>query len=1140
MTRRSSLPNLESASTQRNLHHYHYNIPSAAFSTTTLTSYHNIPTSRHAPPANTYRRINKINPPPPPKVYLFLAKLQRFDGQKHKSKAPKKAIYELYDLFNEITSDHPEESTTTNVLNQYLTWQDLLLYLQTIQSIGGRESQQMILKSWATITTMLPEFYGYECSRVVVNTVMRSGTIKTVDEAIEGLRQVFKMRNGERVWSRVLWDSVDVLARELADPVLAWEVCKEGVKVKVELVKDEIESGKGKMWFGSHNEVERKENEEGEVVEGDELELETGRDEGVVYKNGKAIDAKAAIRYAETIPAMIGYFIAKPCLTWPLHDSKEKNESIAAREKVRSTMLEVIDKMHTDGHQIDSVMFDALARVTRETRQLFEILALAEKYNVSLSHYSYNHMIRVCMRNGDVGATDAFWRRLKSSHVDPSDTLIYHMIIESGRFKNAGIEFAFRVFDWMKEEYPDLDADGKLTEAVIFAVGAMDVQSNYRSRLLGMIEESRDRYESWTPDTLARMVYFFASLNRMDEAESFFNMLKGRMGKVKVEKMHSPSSSSETWTPTTMSSSSSSVASSQSQSDSNSSDDNLEIRHDLIRSSYNLLLRSFAKVHSVKKCLAIYKDMLASGYHPDYRTYTIMVDNLAFYHPIDASRFLTDMETFGVKRDVVIYTALIYRHVQAGRLDLAIQTLKSMRLANVRPNTMTFNSLISGLCKVGQFDRVEKLISRMKELQCQPDAVTFGTLLDGYLSRGRWDDADLVLKRMNDAGVEMDDAVFGILIKAQIRRDDEMGDDGLNRAKELLEKMQRAPYNLVPSIRTYSHFLVEHYLRGEWDLAEVLFEKLRGSRYLRQRPVASTYERAVEYMAKAGELDRADAMVVRMKTELNVSFVGEKATVALIRGAGKLGDIRRARNYFDDFVTVTGGRRGERVAGDGVNAAMISAFIAVGDFESGINWANSIVPGAGIGNATLQGIRKWSMQFTPVVTGGGNKGGKVGRGNDEEEDDGRSVATDSWTGTVAIGRATSYALMILHAKAGKLDWMEAVHAQMKRIEAWGFGNVREVPGKKYTINEGNLLIQCYGMLFRPSKSLEVWKSMWIDQTLSAETNSPSRPPSLQRVTMLNEITDENDDSEDPSDSLVDNSSTEDSTTTAPATISRDR
>ncbi|KAJ3403671.1 hypothetical protein CcCBS67573_g01436 [Chytriomyces confervae] len=543
-----------------------------------------------------------------------------------------------------------------------------------------------------------------------------------------------------------------------------------------------------------------------------------------------------------------------------------------------------------------------------------------------------------------------------------------------------------------------------------------------------------------------------------------------------------------------------------------------------LESSFNNILYGLAKIGNFREVMKLYRhDTAKFNFRITQETCTVLISSFSYIHPVEGSRFLDNFESYGSTGDVQLYTSLINGLTRAGRLDQAIELLHRMKSKGVEPNTNTFNTIIHGLCSAGKLNPAMDFLTVMDEAQCPPDTGTFNILAHAFFKRSRWQDAQNVLTAMEDRGIPWDIVTFNTLINAHIRREG----GNFEEAERLFELMQNPPYNFNPSSITYDAQLYKFVMEKDWKGAIALLDRMypstlnhlgnHGESSMSSQSMAKSVKIILDGLCRNDRLEEAKQLFKRFKENKNFTHGQDHSgnigamRVSLMKGCARAGDLKGCREILKEHIEF------EAFASDSMNAAMITAYMTCGDLEGAVKWAEEVLPGAGSGMATLATIRGWGSLYAdksskseagkqnataPAKSVGAKS--KADAFSEELVTGNRRASVDgNWTGAVVFGRGSSYSLMLVHAKSGNLALMEAVHAQLLRLESWGFSNCTEIKqrGARYSTTEANVLIQCYGALLNGSKALAVWRDSYSFKpaTLSAAPSSSTASPSAPSV-----------------------------------------
>ncbi|KAI8620558.1 hypothetical protein BC830DRAFT_1098810 [Chytriomyces sp. MP71] len=731
-------------------------------------------------------------------------------------------------------------------------------------------------------------------------------------------------------------------------------------------------------------------------------------------------------------------------------------------EQARSALKGMIRMMEEDTEFVGDLLYEVLARVSSngssienpcKPQAVYEFLQFAcveREWEPTMK--AYGNLIHHAVRGRDLKLAVELLNKVNFR----VDKIVIKTVV-ADLAKLDRYDLVVRICDVFQNEHPlEVDFASELKQACIQSWFTMKSPDSIDERIAFLESSTEAERKLWTIPTLLVLVQYYVHIRTHDKASECYELMKNHADAVVVLNTHTELSTRG------------------------------QDLYQMIQKGFNHLMYGFAKKRDFAKCMDLYNtDRVNYGFSISAETCTVLISVFAFMHPIEASRFLQDYEALGSPGDVILYTSLIRGLTTAGRLEQAIELLHHMKVKGVSPNTNTFNSVIYGLCVAGKLQAAMDFMDVMDRVDQPPDVTTHNILCNAFLKRSRWADAQKVLDRMEARGVKWNVVTFNTLINAHIRREG----GSLDEATHLFERMQEPPYNFSPDTMTYDAQLHWHVQCKKWNEAEELLHRLYpasepSSQIVSERsPVshAKSFQIVIRGYCDDGQLEPAKRLYYELtsnkwfKHTQDISANLTSIFVALIRCAAKVTkDLAYCKTLYEELVRL------EPFANDTVNAAMIFAHGTCGDLQGAVKWANGVIPGAGRGVATLASIRGWGPLFDSkaarAVTSKKSNVAEMTLSRNR-----KASVNGKWTGAVIFGRGSTYALMNVHALGGNLELMEAVYAQLLRLESWGFSNKIEmkVNGSKYSINEANVLIQCYGLLKQGKKALDVWNHMWI-------------------------------------------------------------
>lgn len=211
---------------------------------------------------------------------------------------------------------------------------------------------------------------------------------------------------------------------------------------------------------------------------------------------------------------------------------------------------------------------------------------------------------------------------------------------------------------------------------------------------------------------------------------------------------------------------------------------------------------------------------------------------------------VVDMKRRGVQADTVFANALIDAYVRCGRVDRALETLRTMLRDKHRPNERGFNAVLKGLARAGNVRSAVALVRQMARLGVPTTAVTSATLVHALAAGGKPGLAERLLVRRGSAyaveAPEAATAAFTAVVKAHARHADAV------RAFRLVKSMRTlgVPRNQV----TYAELLVA--ASGDHRLVDTAWRLMKADGI---RPSSVTYNAAIAAYVARGANNAAPA-----------------------------------------------------------------------------------------------------------------------------------------------------------------------------------------------------------------------------------------------------------------------------------------
>eukprot|EP00741_Cyanophora_paradoxa_P001327 tig00000478_g1283.t1 len=253
----------------------------------------------------------------------------------------------------------------------------------------------------------------------------------------------------------------------------------------------------------------------------------------------------------------------------------------------------------------------------------------------------------------------------------------------------------------------------------------------------------------------------------------------------------------------------------------------------------------------------------------------------------EALALLRHLSSLGARPDEETCALLVEACVQAGRAGEALAALREMTAAGVRPTPVTYSSLVRALAGSMQQEAAFGLLADMRGAGLEGDARAarraYGALVESFIASGEPLRALLGLREMEERGLPPPRAAFERLIDAF------SGSERVDEAFAVFRMMEGALGGPTP--RAYGA-LIEALARAREPLRATLGLREAESRGL--RPGLPTYDRVVQRLGEAREVDAAFAVLGRMQASYPRAPARPGAYAALVEACAGRGLLLKA------------------------------------------------------------------------------------------------------------------------------------------------------------------------------------------------------------------------------------------------------
>ncbi|KAG2228093.1 hypothetical protein INT45_009139 [Circinella minor] len=313
-------------------------------------------------------------------------------------------------------------------------------------------------------------------------------------------------------------------------------------------------------------------------------------------------------------------------------------------------------------------------------------------------------------------------------------------------------------------------------------------------------------------------------------------------------------------------------------------------------SVYQVLIKGFLDGKSPRDATTIYDDMRQAGLQPNG---AICVSMLAIYAAkrdvAQAEQIIKDTVTGGYPLDELVYNQLIRVYLKSRMANKAFQVFEliqrdpnlkvndvilntmidglvinkeveaakvlyeQMLASHIRPDMVTYNTLLKGFIRLADYSSALDVISDMYKYKCEPDTVTFTTLLDGIFANKQPRTAQEMLDSLHKTGMQPNIYTFNAVISKFIQNQQ------LTEAEHAIDAMRKPPYNLKPTIHTYTNLLQGYVATNNLTKAMWTFQSILKSDHM--RPDRASYHFIICAFLNHDRLDDAITCLVRMQKD---------------------------------------------------------------------------------------------------------------------------------------------------------------------------------------------------------------------------------------------------------------------------------
>ncbi|KAK3847810.1 MAG: hypothetical protein J3R72DRAFT_430845 [Linnemannia gamsii] len=287
-------------------------------------------------------------------------------------------------------------------------------------------------------------------------------------------------------------------------------------------------------------------------------------------------------------------------------------------------------------------------------------------------------------------------------------------------------------------------------------------------------------------------------------------------------------------------------------------------------SHYNALLNAYAHAKDMGGANEVFEMMAEDGIRADQYTYAAMVKALKATDQYgDPAALIKNMKESGTEANVKIlsvfgmdpieimedckankvemrvgdFNTLIVRALRSNQFAKVPTIMQEMQTRGLRPDVVTFTAMVDANIKMGKYPEAREVFRAMEQANIQPDVIAYSAMIAGALSHSSVQESIGILKDMIDDGLLPNRHTFNSLLSATVG---EMGSDGLAIIRRTMDAL-----GIKPDRRSFNAILSSHALEG--DMAKVR-ETLDDMSRTRVEPDALTYSILISGYLQNGDL----------------------------------------------------------------------------------------------------------------------------------------------------------------------------------------------------------------------------------------------------------------------------------------------
>lgn len=285
------------------------------------------------------------------------------------------------------------------------------------------------------------------------------------------------------------------------------------------------------------------------------------------------------------------------------------------------------------------------------------------------------------------------------------------------------------------------------------------------------------------------------------------------------------------------------------------------------------------------EAMQLLKEMQKEGLQPEATTYNLILRGFAKKGNVrGAERLLLQMESSGVQGTICSYNTVLDACSKAGDAEACDKWLSRMLRQGPQVNVISFATTIYAWAKRGDEAKARYWFDRMTEASIEPDTVCYNSMIHACSITGNAEMAEQWMQEMQDRHIVPTVMTFTTLIDGCSKAGD------LSRAEKWFYAMQE--HGIEPNLFTYCAMIDGCAKTANLARAEFWHDKMEETGL---RPNMHIISAIINACAKAGNVDSAEKWLGRLEQEGSCDVV---AYTSVIDACGKAGDSERALKIF--------------------------------------------------------------------------------------------------------------------------------------------------------------------------------------------------------------------------------------------------